>query len=77
MQQAGLDFSFSYYYGRFTFPVAVDAGIDVMTFMPGETPTPRFTSLTDPRLKGGYANVNYIAEIMYPKMQVVGFDFSH
>lgn len=77
IQQIGLDFSLSYYYGRSTFPVAVDAGIDVMTYMPGETPTPRFTSLNDPRLKAGYANVNYIAEIMYPKMQVVGFDFSH
>lgn len=56
-----LDFSFSYYYGRFSFPIAYTAVAD----------------LTD-NPEGGLSavNVRYVAEVMYPRMHVAGFDFS-
>ncbi|RJO71592.1 MAG: hypothetical protein C4523_04495 [Myxococcales bacterium] len=55
------DFSLSYYYGRFSFPVALDAVafVDASASQPGEI------------------DVKYIAEIMYPRMHVAGFDFSY
>jgi len=56
-----LDLSLSYYYGRFTFPVALDAFADV---------TP---SSSDP----GKMDVTYAAEVMYPRMQVAGLDLSY
>jgi hypothetical protein len=53
-----MDFSLSYYYGRFSFPVAYTAVADIKT------------------TSGRTMDVAYIAEVMYPRMQVAGFDFS-
>ena len=55
-----LDLGFSYYYGRFTFPVAYTAVANANI-----SPTP------------GKIDVNYTAEVMYPRMQVAGLDFSY
>ncbi len=57
----GLDLSASYYYGRFTFPVAYTALAQV---------GPSSTAL-------GKVDVAYVAEVMYPRMQVAGLDFSY
>ncbi len=54
------DIGLSYYYGRFSFPVAYDA---VAMTAP---------SASDP----SKVNVQYVAEVMYPRMQVAGLDFS-
>lgn len=56
-----LDIAASYYYGRFTFPVAYTA---IANTAP---------SLTEP----GKVDVAYVAEVMYPRMQVAGLDFSY
>lgn len=56
-----LDFSFSYYYGRFSFPIAYTAAADLMD------------SAT---LGPGNLDVMYNVELMYPRMHVAGFDFS-
>lgn len=56
-----LDMNLSYYYGRFGFPVAYTAAALVTT-------DPDDKSIT---------NVKYIAEVMYPRMHVAGFDFSY
>ncbi len=56
-----LDFSLSYFYGRFTFPVAYTAVAETGT------------SLEDPSVTG----VRYVAELMYPRMQVAGADFAY
>jgi hypothetical protein len=53
-----IDFSLSYYYGRFSFPVAYTAVADVAS-----TPSGKF-------------DVAYTAEVMYPRMQVIGADFT-
>jgi hypothetical protein len=51
----------SYYYGRFTFPVAYTA---IANTAPS-TSAP------------GKIDVAYVAEVMYPRMQVAGLDFSY
>ena len=53
-----IDFSLSYYYGRFSFPVAYTAVADVTS-----TPSGKF-------------DVAYTAEVLYPRMQVLGADFT-
>ncbi len=55
-----LDLGLSYYYGRFTFPVAYDAVAHANL-----SPTT------------GKVDVAYTAEVMYPRMQVAGLDFSY
>ena len=60
LQVWDIDLSFSYYYGRFAFPVAYTAVADV--------------ALSEER--PGVFDVLYQAELMYPRMQVVGADFS-
>ncbi len=55
-----LGFSLSYYYGRFTFPVAYTAVAKLMD---------------DPK-KAGVMDVDYLVNVIYPRMQVAGFDFS-
>jgi len=55
-----IDVSFSYYYGRFTFPVAYTAVADVNL-----NPT-----------RPGVFDVAYTAEVIYPRMPVAGFDWS-
>lgn len=70
-----VDFSLSYYYGRFGFPVAYTAVADVLLGV-----TPPANSFATDKSELDYsklANVKYIAEIMYPRMQVAGFDFSY
>jgi len=70
----GVDFSFSYYYGRFTFPVAYTAVADVI--LPYSDATPH--GVTDKgELDPKKVNVKYIAEILYPRMHVAGFDFAY
>lgn len=54
-----INFSLSYYYGRFSFPVAYTA-------------VAKLTDSDEP----GVINVDYIANLIYPRMQVAGFDFS-
>jgi hypothetical protein len=61
VKAGGFDVALSYYYGRFTFPVALDAVADVVP------------SATQP----GKMDVNYLAEVTYPRMQVAGLDFSY
>jgi hypothetical protein len=56
-----LDLGLSYYYGRFSFPVAYTAMADVS---PSET-------------LAGKMDVRYVAEVLYPRMQVAGLDFSY
>ncbi|MBM4352452.1 MAG: hypothetical protein FJ109_01440 [Deltaproteobacteria bacterium] len=60
--QAGdLDFSLSYYYGRFAFPVAYTA----VAHVDPNVQTP------------GVFDVKYVAEVLYPRMHVAGADFSY
>lgn len=56
-----LDFSLSYFYGRFTFPVAYTAVAQIGP------------SLEDPSVTG----VRYVAELLYPRMHVAGADFAY
>ncbi len=56
-----IDLSLSYYYGRFGFPVAYTAVAHA---------SPR---ADDP----GAQDIKYTAEVMFPRMQVVGLDFAH
>jgi hypothetical protein len=56
-----LDLNLSYYYGRFTFPVALDAYAEVA----GSTTKP------------GKMDVSYSAELYYPRMHVAGLDFAY
>ena len=56
-----LDLALSYYYGRFTFPVAYTA---VAHASPSSTAP-------------GKVDVSYVAEVIYPRMQVAGVDFSY
>lgn len=58
---AELEFALSYYYGRFGFPVAYTAVANANL------------SATSP----GKVDVDYLAEVMYPRMQVAGLDFSY
>ncbi len=71
-----VDFSLSYYYGRFGFPVAANAVADVISSdnYPATTKFVTDTESIDTRKK---FNVRYVAEIMYPRMQVVGADFAY
>ena len=57
----GLDLGLSYYYGRFTFPVAYTAVAHAApsTTLPGKV------------------DVSYVAETIFPRMQVAGVDFSY
>ena len=73
------DFSFSYYYGRHSLPVAYSAlagindGSGKWAYL-----DPKTLSEIQPHIdntKDG--NVAYVAEVMYPRMQVAGFDFSY
>jgi hypothetical protein len=61
IEDADLEMSVSYYYGRFSFPVAYSAIAEVDP------------SADDPNKM----DVRYVAEVGYPRMQVAGFDFSH
>jgi len=56
-----LDFSLSYYYGRWSFPVPATgyAGVD--------------NNAEDPNM----LDVKYIVELTYPRIHVAGFDFSY
>lgn len=56
-----LDFSLSYYRGRFGFPVALDAVAQASL------------SPKDP----SRVAIDYTAEVVYPRIQVAGFDFSY
>ena len=56
-----LDLGLSYYYGRFSFPVAYTAVANV-------------TSSTS---QPGKMDVSYTAEVMYPRIHVAGLDFSY
>lgn len=56
-----LDLSLSYFYGRFSFPVAYTAVADLSV-------SPEDPSVT---------SVNYIAELIYPRMHVIGADFAY
>ncbi len=56
-----LDFSLSYFYGRFTFPVAYTAVADI-----GADPD-----------DASAARVRYVAELLYPRMHVAGADFAY
>lgn len=74
--QAGpVDFSLSYYYGRFKFPVAYTAVADVLSPGVGGKGTGFATDAQglDPKKY----NVKYVAEVMYPRMQVVGADIAY
>ncbi|MBM4396872.1 MAG: hypothetical protein FJ087_14430 [Deltaproteobacteria bacterium] len=62
-QIGDLDLSLSYYYGRFTFPIAYTAVAELVSDGPGTVQ--------------GKTNVKYQAEVMYPRMQVAGLDFSY
>ncbi len=53
-----LDIGLNYYYGRFGFPVAYDATVQIS---PGASQT----------------TVNYSAEVIYPRMHVMGADFNY
>ncbi|MBM4371585.1 MAG: hypothetical protein FJ098_08020 [Deltaproteobacteria bacterium] len=53
-----VDMSLSYYYGRFGFPVALDAA--ALVDQGPET-----------------IDVQYVAEVMYPRIHVAGFDFAY
>ncbi|MBI5549050.1 MAG: hypothetical protein HY901_34635 [Deltaproteobacteria bacterium] len=56
-----LDLGLSYYYGRFSFPVAYTAVATTTT------------SATD----SSKTDVRYVAEVLYPRIQVAGLDFSY
>lgn len=56
-----LDLTLSYYYGRFGFPVAYTA-------VAHSAPPPDDANARD---------ISYIAEVMYPRMQVGGLDFTY
>lgn len=55
-----VDLGLSYYYGRFSFPVAITA-----------------VAQTSASATPGKMDVAYTAEVMYPRMQVAGLDFSY
>jgi hypothetical protein len=71
-----VDFSASYYYGRFGFPVAYTAVADVLTQVNVPAPS-KFVTDDEELDRSKFANVRYIAEIMYPRMQVAGLDFAY
>jgi len=71
-----VDFSLSYYYGRFGFPVAANAVADVIDSSNYPTTT-KFVTDTESIDTSKSVNVRYVAEIMYPRMQVVGADFAY
>ena len=58
MRLGPVDMSLSYYYGRFGFPIALDA----VALVSGSENT---------------VDVEYIAEVMYPRIHVAGMDFSY
>jgi len=70
-----VDFSLSYYYGRFTFPVAYTAVADVVS--PAFVPPPTRFVTDREALDPNRFNVRYVAEVYYPRMQVAGLDFSY
>lgn len=72
--QAGpVDFSLSYYYGRFKFPVAYTAVADVAT---NATTAANFVT-DENEVDPTRTNVKYVAEVMFPRMQVIGADFAY
>ncbi len=72
--QAGpVDFSLSYYYGRFKFPVAYTAVADVATNASAAS-----NFVTDEKdIDPTKTNIKYVAEVMFPRMQVIGADFAY
>lgn len=70
-----VDFSLSYYYGRFGFPVAYTTVADVIT--PAYVPAPTKFVTDEEELDPQKFNVRYVAEVMYPRMQVAGLDFAY
>jgi hypothetical protein len=68
-------FSLSYFYGRFQFPVAYWGLVDIVS--PGKAPEPT-ASVTDyEAYDKKKLNVNVLAETYYPRMHVLGADFSY
>lgn len=59
------DLGLSYYYGRFSFPVAYTAVAEVLS------------PSSQPNLDPNKTYVKYTAEVMYPRMHVTGLDFSY
>lgn len=55
------EFSLSYYYGRFAYPVPLSA----------------YAHVTLPPDNPGKINVDYSIDLYYPRIQVAGFDFSY
>jgi hypothetical protein len=72
-QTGPVDFSLSYYYGRFKFPVAYTAVADVAT---KATAGGNFVTDED-EVDPTKTNVKYVAEVMFPRMQVIGADFAY
>jgi hypothetical protein len=70
-----VDLSLSYYYGRFGFPVAYTVVADVIT--PANVPPPSKFVTDEEALDPTKFNVRYVAEILYPRMQVAGLDFAY
>lgn len=70
-----VDFSLSYYYGRFTFPVALNGAVDLI--MPNQVPVIAPTATQTPELVPGKINALVVAEMYYPRMQVIGADLSY
>ncbi len=70
------DIALSYYYGRFSFPVAYTAVADVVSPQPKASKITGFPTDSTTLVPGKY-NVKYVAEVMYPRMHVAGLDFSY
>ena len=74
-QVGDLDLNLSYYYGRFTFPIAYTAVADVVP--PGASGKASGFATDTPEIDPSKYNVKYVAEVMYPRMQVAGIDFAY
>ncbi len=70
------EFSLSYFYGRHTFPVAYDAVAEISDD-PEEWYTFDKYSIDKSKVDPAKLNVKYVAETLYPRVHVAGFDFSY
>jgi len=70
-----VDLSLSYYYGRFSFPVAYTAVADVVG--PGSASKGLAFATDEVEIDPKKTNVKYVAEVTYPRMQVIGFDMAY
>ena len=68
-------FSLSYFYGRFQFPVAYWGLVDITS--PGKIPEPTGKVTDTEEFVQDKFNVDVLAETYYPRMHVVGADFSY